>query len=512
MQWNIKATIVTALLSAPLALAQLTPSAKVDAALAQLDGLARQTLEQTHIPGMAVAVVYQDKVVYLKGFGVREVGKPETIDPDTIFQIASVSKSIASTLVAALVGDGVVGWDDRIADLDPGFKLADPLVTNQVTLRDLFAHRSGLPEFAGDLLEDMGYSREEILHRLRYLEPSSSFRSGYAYTNFGLTEAGVAAAKAAGKTWEDLIAERLYKPLGMTSTSSRVSDYQAAKNRATLHVLVNGQYVAKYQRDPQTESPAGGVSSTVRDLAQWLRLQLGNGKYQGQQIVSAQALGETHRPHMVSSPAGEPSVERSGFYGLGWNVNYDASGRVVLSHSGAFALGAATNVRLVPSEGLGIVVLTNAAPLGAPEALAASFMDLALEGKITLDWLGAFRHAFDLFYQHLLAPSAKYATAPAQVWPALPLEAYVGRYGNDYFGTVEVVANGGGLTLLLGPNKMALPLSHWNRDGFVYQPVGESAGGLAGAMFQVGPDGKVMGLFLESLGQTGHGQFSRNAR
>lgn len=178
-KWNPILTLLAMLWLACLASAQSTTQAKVTAALGQLDALARQTLDKTGIPGLAVAVVYQDQVVYLKGFGVREVGQPDPVDPDTVFQIASVSKPIAATLVAALVGDGVVKWDDRIANLDPGFQLYDPYTTSQVTLRDLFAHRSGLPEYAGDLLEDLGYSREEILHRLRYLRPASSFRSGH---------------------------------------------------------------------------------------------------------------------------------------------------------------------------------------------------------------------------------------------------------------------------------------------------------------------------------------------
>src|SRR5208282_643540 len=145
---------------------------------------------------------YMDEVIYLKGFGVREVDAPAAVGPDTIFQLASVSKPIAATVVAALVGDGVIGWDDPIVRHDPGFEMYDPWVTRQVTLRDMFAHRSGLPDHAGDLLEDMGWDRDAILYRLRYQKPGSSFRSHYAYTNFGFTEAAVAAAKASGQSWE----------------------------------------------------------------------------------------------------------------------------------------------------------------------------------------------------------------------------------------------------------------------------------------------------------------------
>src|SRR5262249_49330394 len=262
------------------------------------------------------------------------------------FQLASVSKPITSTILAILVSLGLIDWDDRVIDHDPDFSLYDPWVTRAVTLRDLLCHRSGLPEHGGDLLEDLGYNRAAVLHRLRYLNPASSFRSRYAYTTFGYTAAAAAAARAAGKSWEDLAAEKLYRPLGMKSTSSRFGDYAAAKNRALLHARVEGQWVAKYVRDPDAQSPAGGVSSTARDLAQWMRLQLGGGKFNGKQLIAAKALGETHRPQIVSHRPANPATDRAGFYGLGWNVNYDEQGRVRLSHSGGFDLGAATVVGL----------------------------------------------------------------------------------------------------------------------------------------------------------------------
>lgn len=493
---------------ASLASAQPAASAKVNAALAGLEALAQQTLEKTRIPGMAVAVVYRDQVVYLKGFGVRELGKPEAIGPDTVFQIASLSKPIASTVVAALVSDGVVGWDDPVVRHDPAFQLFDPWVTRQVTLRDMFCHRSGLPGLSPDLLEEMGYGRAEILYRLRYLRPTSGFRSQYAYNNTALAEGGFAAARAAGKSWEDLSAERLYRPLGMTSTSSRAADYRAARNRASLHGLVNGRFVAGFQRDPDAQTPAGGVSSTVRDLTRWMRLQLAGGAFEGKQIISARALGETHRPHMVNNPAQNATVERSSFYGLGWNVDYDGAGRVTIYHSGAFSVGASTAVRLVPSERLGIAVLTNAAPIGVPEAITTSFMELALDAKVSQDWLAFYRQIFAGVLQSLNS-STDYSKLPAQPQPALALGAYVGRYGNDFFGEVEVALRDGRLVLLQGPRKTPLPLRHYDRDIFVYQPSDDPTALPSGAVFRSGADGKIAGLLLEYLDGDGQGEFAR---
>ena len=217
------------------------------------------------MPGVAIAIVHNDQVVYLKGFGVRQVGKAEAVDADTVFQLASVSKPVTSTVIAALVGEKIVDWDDCIVNHDPGFAMYTPWVTSQVTIRDFLCHRSGLLDHAGDLLEDLGYDRAGVLYRLRFLKPASSFRSHYAYTNFGFSEAAVAAAKAAGKPWDEVAAEKLYRPLGMASTSSRYEDYAAAKNRAHIHARIDGKWTAKYTRNADAQAPAGGVSSSVRD-------------------------------------------------------------------------------------------------------------------------------------------------------------------------------------------------------------------------------------------------------
>jgi CubicO group peptidase (beta-lactamase class C family) len=489
---------------------EVTPR-KVEAALPELERLARRMLKTTGVPGLSVAVVHRDRVVYLKGFGVREAGKDEPVDADTVFQLASVSKPITSTVLAILVGLGLIDWDDRVADLDPDFRLYDPWVTRQVTLRDLLCHRSGLPDHGGDLLEDLGYGRREVLRRLRFLRPASSFRARYAYTNFGYTAAAVAAARAAGRPWEDLAAERLYRPLGMRSTSSRFADYAAARNRALLHVRAGGRWVAKYVRDPDAQSPAGGVSSTARDLARWMRLQLAGGKFGGRQLVAARALAETHRPQVVSSPPRDPAADRAGFYGLGWNVTYDGQGRVRLGHSGGFDLGAATAVTLLPSEGLGIAVLTNGSPVGLPEALSASFLDLVLGGKVTKDWGREYGRAFAELGRPAYGTAGDYGRPPARPSPPLPPGAYVGTYRNAYFGPVEVRERGGALVLRVGPRKTSFPLRHWDRDVFLYQPAGEMAAGPSAVTFRVGPGRRATDMVIENLDVHGQGAFARVA-
>jgi CubicO group peptidase (beta-lactamase class C family) len=216
-------------------------SESVDTALAQLDGYIRSSLSQTNVPGVAVAVVYNDKVVFLRGYGVRKIGEPAPVDADTVFEIASFSKPIASSILASLVGEGEISWDDRVADLDPGFRLSNPDTTRQITIRDFLSHRSGLATESGDLLEDLGYSRPEILYRMRYLPLPGQFRKTYAYSNFGYTTGAIAAATKIGKPWETIAEEQLYSRLGMTSTSSRFSDYEDRANKARVAHLRSGQ-------------------------------------------------------------------------------------------------------------------------------------------------------------------------------------------------------------------------------------------------------------------------------
>ena len=229
------------------------------------------------------------------------------VDPDTVFQIASLSKSISSTVVAQQVGTDAIGWDTPIVSKLPWFALSDPAVTKMVSVGDMFSHRSGLPDHAGDMLEDLGHDRRYVLDRLRD-QPLDPFRISYAYTNFGLTSAAEAVAVGARKSWEDLADDVLFKPLDMTSTSYRFADFESRRNRALGHIHIDGRYEPLYVRDPQPEAPAGGVSSSVNDLTHWLALMLADGSYEGKQIVDSKALLPAVTPQIVSSPPSEPAM------------------------------------------------------------------------------------------------------------------------------------------------------------------------------------------------------------
>ncbi|BCW18357.1 hypothetical protein NtRootA9_10650 [Arthrobacter sp. NtRootA9] len=259
------ASVPSALLPAPPGqVPPLLDRAKVDRALARLDDFAGYALAETGLPGLAVAVVYQDEVLYSKGFGVREVGKAGKVTPDTVFQVASVSKPLASTVIAGVVGRKVIAWTDPVIQYNKDFALNDEYVTRNATFADLLSHRSGLQTGAGDLLEDLGFDREYILSHL-HQQPLDAFRSSYHYSNFGFTEGGQAAADAMDTSWEDLADRILFGPLGMGSSSYQRTDYEKRENRAVLHGPVgNRQWAAKYRRDPDAEAPAGGASSSVR--------------------------------------------------------------------------------------------------------------------------------------------------------------------------------------------------------------------------------------------------------
>lgn len=461
----------------------------VNAALADFDSYIRSSLSSSKVPGVAVAVIYNDKVVFLRGYGIRKVGDPAPVDADTVFEIASFSKPIASSIVASLVGEGKVHWDDRIAEIDPGFQLSSAETTQKITIRDFLSHRSGLATSSGDMLEDLGYSRPDILYRMRYLALPGQLGKTYAYSNFGYTEGAIAAAVKLGKPWETIADEQLYRRLGMTSTSSRFSDYENHANKAALHIFINGEPVNRFVRDADPESPAGGVNSSARDLAQWVRLQLNGGQWNGQRIIDAAALAETHKPQICRNPvdpAKPNECPRDQYYGLGWDLGPNAQGHMQLSHSGAFFLGGSSAVYLIPDEHLGVLALANSIPIGLPESLCMHFLDMVHYGKPQRDYLPLFGKLLGQMMTETQDASPDYATmaAPKTALAARPLSAYTGSYSNEYFGTLQVAVEDGKLVLRLPPRGAYYELAHWDGDTFTFYFASENTGhGRRGAKF-----------------------------
>ncbi|NLT05864.1 MAG: serine hydrolase [Solirubrobacterales bacterium] len=484
------------------------PPEQIDAAVAQVDGIAADVMGETGIPGMAIAIVHGDRVVYATGFGVRRVGSPEPVDADTVFQLASVSKPVGATVISRLVGQRKLRWTDPIRRHLPWFALANRFASRNVTLADMYAHRSGLPDHAGDLLEDLGFRRRQVLRRLRFM-PLAPFRANYAYTNFGLTAAGEAAARSQRKSWARLSRDLLYRPLGMSSTSSLFSDFERRPNRAHGHVRVGDRWLARFVRRPDAQSPAGGVSSSVNDMAKWLRLMLADGAFDGRRIVAPAALAEMLTPvnplARVPAPNARPSLTA-----LGIDTSVDPTGRVKFEHSGAFALGAGTTASWIPDLSLGIVTLTNAAPVGAAETVNSTFLELATQGRSQIDWLAGYGPIFEA----MLANPSRLAgrERPARPRPARPRRAYVGTYArNPYYGSLRVVARGRRLVMVLGPRKrrQRFPLRLWNGDTFSIDPRGESAAGISAVRFHGGTRRAARAVTVEFLDGEGLGTFAR---
>jgi CubicO group peptidase (beta-lactamase class C family) len=480
------------------------PDGQIDSAVGKLDDLAQELMESSGVPGMAIAVVHGGKTVYAKGFGVREQGKDAPVDADTVFQLASLSKPVGATVVAHEVGVGTVEWDTLVKSELPNFALSDPWVTDHLMISDLYAHRSGLPDHAGDALEDIGYNRAQILDKLRQL-PLEPFRVTYEYTNFGVTVGAEAVAAAAGTSWESLSQNTIYGPLGMTSTSSSFADYQARANRAVGHQLHDGEYTAGVVRQPDAQSPAGGVTSSVNDMAKWMDMVLGGGESGGKQVVETEALVPAVSPEIVSRHPAELG-ERAGFYGFGFNVSDSSTGRVTLGHSGAFILGAATHMLMIPSADVGIIALTNGSPTGVPESLTAEFADLVQFGEITRDW----RTPYKAMLSAQLEPEGELVgqSPPANPAPSAPFEALAGIYDNPYWGGAEVTELNGGLTLTMGPARTTYPLTHWDGNTFTFALATENApiGTISRAIF----DGNS--LTLEYFDSDGLGTFVRAPR
>jgi CubicO group peptidase (beta-lactamase class C family) len=421
----------------------------VKAILPQFDARAGDLFAESLVPGAAVAVVAGDAAVYVRCFGIREVGKPDNVDKDTVFQLASLSKGFIATMLAALVSAGELGWDDPVQSSWPGFALWDPWVSRHLTFRDLMAERSGLPENAGDELRQFGYGRREILRRLRYLEPAAGFRAAYASQSSLPTAAAEGASRATGESWERLLRTRVLAPLSMEATLLDYRDYLDAPDRSGSHTLVDGAMRAGTPQDDDIFAPAGAVSSSIADLVPYVRMQLNGGAYSGVRVAGAEALAATHAATTVIGVDETGPVASA----LGWQTS-GYRGRRVVEHAGGFSAGAGAMISMVPADGVGVVVLANAFPEGRAlaAALRATLYDLYLQGEpgedrpaqqyLPEDESNA--STLDL-YRHLSGLPPADAAAPRD------RSVYEGAYANAYYGRVTVRrAPGAALSVRLG--------------------------------------------------------------
>ena len=330
--------------------------------LAAIDREIAKAREDWQVPGLAVAIVKDGAVIHAKGYGVRELGKPEPVDADTLFAIASNSKAFTAAALAILVDEKKLSWDDRVTTYLPYLELYDPWVTHELRVRDLLSHRTGLGTFSGDLLwYGTPYSREEILRRARFLQPTADFRAGYRYNNLMFIAAGEVVARVSGQSWDAFVKQRIFDPLGMRDTVTSVKALEGRANTATPHGPTYGAPRPYPWYSWDGAAAAAGVISSANDMAKWLALQLGRGTTGTTTIFSDAASRQMWTPHIsftVDRAAAErfPSTHFRG-YGLGWSLS-DYRGRLVVEHGGAYD-GMYSQVVLVPEERLGFVVLTN---------------------------------------------------------------------------------------------------------------------------------------------------------
>jgi CubicO group peptidase (beta-lactamase class C family) len=486
-----------------LAALVLTSALPVSAQRAQMsagfDTYVADAMREFKVAGLAVAIIKDDSIVLMKGYGTRTVGKTEPVDAHTMFAIGSASKAFTATLVAMMVDAGKMRWDEQATRYLPELQMYDPYVSKELTLRDLLTHRSGLAR--GDLMWYAGgFDRDEILRRVRFLKPSWSVRSQFGYQNIMYLAAGQAAARVAGKSWDDLVRERIFQPLSMTESNTSVKVLAGKPNVATPHLTINDTIRAVPYHEIDNIGPAGSINSNVADMIKWVRFQLDAGKVNGKSLVSASALGETHTaqtvvPVSADAKAANPFTHLEA-YGMGWFLQ-DYRGRELDQHGGNID-GMSAMVAIVPEEKLGMVILTNANGSPAPTLVMYRAID-ELVGAAPRDWIAAQKKVIDKARSMAKeAEDKRIAGRASGTKPSLPLDKYAGIYSDSLYGDVTVTAGNGALAMKYG-TMIDASLAHWHYDTFEATASALAIGKLM-TTFALGGDGKVKTLDISGLG------------
>ena len=431
------------------------------------DAYVEKAMRDWKVPGLAIAVVRNDSVVFARGFGVLRLGDTARVDERTLFAIGSSSKAFTSALVAMMVDSSKMKWDDPATQYLPGFQLYDPWVTRDLTVRDLLSHRSGLTR--GDLLwYGTTYDRAEILRRVRYLKPSWGLRARFGYQNIMYLAAGQAVAGVAGTSWDDLVRERIFGPLGMRESNTSTNGLRDLRDVAQPHEEINDTVRVISWRNIDNIGPAGSINSNAVEMAQWVRLQLGEGKYGDRQLVSAASMREMHTPQTVLRWEG-PGAEANPYthfmtYGLGWFLQ-DYRGRKVVQHGGNID-GMSALVAMMPEEKTGFVILTNMDGTGLPGALMYKLFDLYLGGDASRDWSSVLLQVrSDARKRAREAGEKRLAERVTGTSPSLALEKYAGTYADSMYGEATVTLENGKLVASYGPAFVG-ELEHWHFDTF----------------------------------------------
>lgn len=414
--------------------------------------------------GTAVGIVAGDRLIYGKGFGARRKGG-EPVGARTVFQIGSTTKAIGAAVIALAVDRGKLKWNDRVVDLYPSFALKDPWVTREFRVYDLLAQRSGLPPYANDQLFALGFDADWMMHSLRFVDPTTSFRSAFTYTNITHLIAGRIVAKALGADdWPVVATREIVELLGMRDTSFTAEAIEQAADHALGHRWtpqgsVEIQFTPLF---PYAAGPAGDVNSTVEDCARWLRLQLGNGEFAGRRLVSAENLALTRTPKV--------SISESTAYAMGWVVIDTPNGRAVWHNGGTSGFGA--HIGFLPHKGVGAVILTNLENNGFPDAVGLWLYDKLLGNPETDHRKAPLAHAKD----EAAKKAALYRPRPA-AQPAPPAESLVGDYHSNTLGPATLAVEDNGLLLALKQTGARLRLTPF--DGALFTAALVSEGSFA---------------------------------
>ncbi len=468
------------------------------AALAQkwdtpgIDLAMNEAMKFWQTPGAAIVVVKGDSVIFVKGYGVRDVTTKEPVTPDTVFAIGSTTKAFVTGAMAMLVDDGKMKWDDPVRKHVPYFRLGDPLANDNVAMRDIVTHRTGL--IRHDLLwYGSPWTREQIIRRIGFVPLSYGFRTTFQYQNIMFLTAGLAVGNAAGSSWEEFTQHRIFDPLGMKSASLSTAVAEKSPDHATPHQKKGSGVETMPWRNIDNIGPAGSINASVRDLSNWLRLQLNEGEVDGKRLISAENVREMHTPQMVIRNEGRwqlffpPSETSQLSYGLGWFIN-DYRGRKLVMHGGTID-GFRASIVLVPSSKLGVAVLTNLNGTQMPEAVCYTVVDL-LEALPRKDWNGRISEQAKLFEAETnKAVLAKLGARKKDTKPSRELAAYAGTYEDAAYGKAEIsLVNGG---LIISWSNFNSKLEHFHFDTFTAM---EPRLGLEQTQFTLGADGEVSGM------------------
>lgn len=436
-----------------------------------LDDFVKQTMRSFDVPGTAIGIVKDDSLIYAKGFGVLKLGSNSPVDENTLFAIGSISKSTVAVTLGMLVDEGKLKWDDPVTKYLPDFQMYDPWVTREITIRDLLTHRSGLiSESGGTIWYGSDYSRTEVVQRLRYLKPVTSFRYKYAYQNVMYLVAGEIIPAVTGQSWDDFVKERLFKPLGMHTTNTHLKDLDKYSNVSIPHAIVNGRQRPIAYRNYDNVGPACSVNSTVVEMAQYVRLLLNGGIYKGQRFFSEAVAFELFNPQMVvpirDYGAGLELMKPKFFaYGFGWFLK-EYRGRKLVYHTGGLD-GIRAMVMMVPDEKLGIIILTNQEDSRVYNVLTYHLLDSYLIGK-PYDWAGAYLK--DRATEMQKATEKERQIQSERVTgtrTSLELNRYAGKYADRMYGEINVVLENGHLVIkFCHTPSFTGDLEHWHFNTF----------------------------------------------